>query len=277
MRNDEHGRLDRAIDRAVRGMMEVDPASGLRHRVSDRLEQPARQRWLLPAVAAACVLLVAAVGAILLRPAPATPTAAPPVVTASPAQPTPATPAAGSAVAPRTTGDSASSTAAKPDAADRRHAPRANPIFGASDGRVRAADAGANARDSKIKLEVTIVDQKGVVDPARKTYTMLMADGVRGGMRVAHDTGGQSTVPVSVQARPLTLPDGGIRVNLDLEYNPRTPGATAPVEWSSMSRQVQVVLEPGKPQVVTQAADPASDRRILIELRATIVKGPRER
>lgn len=57
--------LDRAIDRAVREMMHVDPPPGLRRRVLSRLEAPvARRPLLLPryvfAMAALVILIVAA-------------------------------------------------------------------------------------------------------------------------------------------------------------------------------------------------------------------------
>jgi hypothetical protein len=39
-----------------------------------------------------------------------------------------------------------------------------------------------------------------------------------------------------------------------------------------MNEQVGVVLDSGKPLVVSQAFDPTSDRRISVELKATILK-----
>jgi hypothetical protein len=59
---------------------------------------------------------------------------------------------------------------------------------------------------------------------------------------------------------------------LGLEYNPRTLGSDAPTEWSSLNEQIGVVLEPGKPLIVSQAADPASERKISVQVRATPMK-----
>ena len=39
MPEERRGRLDHAIDRAVRDMMQVDPRPGLRHRVANRLAE----------------------------------------------------------------------------------------------------------------------------------------------------------------------------------------------------------------------------------------------
>ena len=66
--NEERGRLDGAIDRAVRGMMQIDPRPGLRHRVEGRLAaRPGRALWIGPATAAAALSAVVLVSWTLLR------------------------------------------------------------------------------------------------------------------------------------------------------------------------------------------------------------------
>jgi hypothetical protein len=66
MLNDTRGRLDNAIDRAVRGMMHVDPAPGLRGRVADRLEKPRPRGTLKYSFAAAAAVIVVGLGSIAL-------------------------------------------------------------------------------------------------------------------------------------------------------------------------------------------------------------------
>ena len=66
MPNDTRGRLDQAIDRAVRGMMQVDPAPGLRIRVMDRLDTRPLRRALPLALASAAALIVIVVASIAL-------------------------------------------------------------------------------------------------------------------------------------------------------------------------------------------------------------------
>ena len=41
---------------------------------------------------------------------------------------------------------------------------------------------------------------------------------------------------------------------------------------SSLNQRVVIILEPGKPLLLSQAADPMSDRKITVEIRATILK-----
>jgi hypothetical protein len=39
-----------------------------------------------------------------------------------------------------------------------------------------------------------------------------------------------------------------------------------------LNERISTILESGKPLVISQAADPASDRRISVEARATVVR-----
>jgi hypothetical protein len=65
-------------------------------------------------------------------------------------------------------------------------------------------------------------------------------------------------------------------VDLGLEYQPTTPSggnASQAVEgMSNLNERISVILESGKPLTISQAADPTSDRRISVELKATILK-----
>jgi hypothetical protein len=72
--------IDRAIDRAVRKMMQVDPPPGLRRRVMARIEQPQRRSFFVPAFAVAAAgvaVLVLGVIATLNDRADRVPAAAP--------------------------------------------------------------------------------------------------------------------------------------------------------------------------------------------------------
>lgn len=123
-----------------------------------------------------------------------------------------------------------------------------------------------------IKLDLTITDQTGPGEPLKKVVTMVVADRGAGSIRSVGSVRSQGRVQINVDARPLILQSGAIRLMLGLEYNPRTLGNDAPTEWSSLNEQIQVLVEPGKPLIVSQAADPASDRKIMIEVHATVMK-----
>ena len=123
-----------------------------------------------------------------------------------------------------------------------------------------------------IKIDLTITDQSGAGEPITKVVTMVVADRGMGSIRSLGSVRSQGRVQINVDARPQILQTGGIRLSLGLEYNPRILGNDAPTEWSSLNEQLQTVVEPGKPLVVSQAADPASDRKIMVEVRATVMK-----
>lgn len=123
-----------------------------------------------------------------------------------------------------------------------------------------------------IKLDLTITDQTGPGDPLKKVVTMVVADRGMGSIRSLGSVRTQGRVQINVDARPHILQSGAIRLSLGLEYNPRTLGNDAPTEWSSLNEQITVVLAAGKPLIVSQAADPASDRKISVEVLATVMK-----
>jgi hypothetical protein len=142
-----------------------------------------------------------------------------------------------------------------------------------------------------VKLDLAITDQLGPGEPSKKTVTLIVADRAVGSIRSTSNAT-ISGIPgnraiINVDATPQLLPNGNVRVMLGLEYNPRQ-GAPATdkvktasgevaevpreVGGSSLNQRATIVLEPNKPLVFSQAADPMSDRKISVEVRATILK-----
>jgi hypothetical protein len=124
-----------------------------------------------------------------------------------------------------------------------------------------------------IKIDLTITDQMGPGSPSSRVVTLLVADRASGSIRSGGHVDRQGPVKINVDARPQILSNGNIRATLTLEYAPRTTAAEQTVvSASSLNEQMTVVLEPGKPLVISQAADAAADRKITVEVRATILK-----
>lgn len=121
-----------------------------------------------------------------------------------------------------------------------------------------------------IKLDLAITDQSGPGDPAKKIVTMLVADRGSASIRSTGYSNVSSNVRINVDARPHILANGNIRISLGLEYNPRVADSNAAV--ASLNEQMTVILQPGRPVVISQSADPVSDRRVTVEATATIVK-----
>jgi hypothetical protein len=145
-----------------------------------------------------------------------------------------------------------------------------------------------------IRIEIAITDQTGSGTSAKKVVSMIAADrqptNVRSSASVPVRTAPPGpagtvvvpsytykTVQINVDTRPSIIQKdpNKILVNFGLEYLPTTrlsaqeetePGLT------SWNERLSVILESGKPMVVSQAADPTSDRKITVEVTATILK-----
>lgn len=132
--------------------------------------------------------------------------------------------------------------------------------------------AATPGQPTNVRIDLTITDQTGPGEPIKKVVTMLLADAAQGSIRSSGSVRGQGRVQINLDARANVLPSGHIRLSLGLEYNPRVTASDSPTESSSLNEQIAVLLEPGKPLVVSQAADPASDRKISVEVKATVLK-----
>lgn len=124
----------------------------------------------------------------------------------------------------------------------------------------------APAQLVNVRLELTITDQRGEAPAAPKTVTLLVADRESGRIRT-----GRNNAMLNVDVRPEVVRDGRIRTTLSLEYTP-LPVETDRVQPMAITESLTALLDDGKPQVVSQSADPGSDRKVKVELKATIVK-----
>ena len=141
-----------------------------------------------------------------------------------------------------------------------------------------------------VKVDVTIADQRGKGAPSRKMLSIIAADGWRNAIRSQESFFPPMEVPLNVDVIPTILQNnrsensGKIRLVLNLEYDlPGAPGGTEPKktatgEWervttkSAVRENLTVIVDDGKPLVVSQSADPVSDRQVTVEVRATILK-----
>jgi hypothetical protein len=172
---------------------------------------------------------------------------------------------------PQTTAPAKPAAEAKPEAAAPKAPPEPPPL------------------PLNIKIEVSITDQSGTNPPAKKVVTMIASDRMSTNVRSSasvpvkqpsnypNPTFSYRTVQINVDARPAIVQKdpNKISMNFGLEYLPTTrltaqeegePGLT------SWNERLSVILESGKPMIVSQAADPTSDRKITVEVTATILK-----
>lgn len=121
-----------------------------------------------------------------------------------------------------------------------------------------------------VRVELAITDQTGSGEPLKKTVTMLAADGMRSSVR--NEASGRGFL--HVDALPQVLQSGVIRVAVGLDYMPTVPsqGTEGTRTLSRINEQVTVFLDSGKPVVISQTADPTSDRKVTTQVTATVVR-----
>lgn len=137
-----------------------------------------------------------------------------------------------------------------------------------------------------VKIEVSITDQTGSGNPAKKLVSMIASDRNQNFIRSSASVPVRNlnntaimnyrNVTINVDARPtiVTKEPTKIHLVLGLEYLPKAGGSQEEMEpgMAQLSERLALILESGKPMVVSQAADPASDRKITVEVTATILR-----
>ncbi len=128
-----------------------------------------------------------------------------------------------------------------------------------------------------LRLEFTVTDQIGAAPPVRKTITMNVADGESGRIRTNAEVFRKNTaptfVPLSVDAEPRIEGDRiRLRASLDYQLLKDAPEPDMPAGKTSIAQSVTAILNDGVATVLSQSADPLTDRKVTLEVKATIVK-----
>lgn len=131
---------------------------------------------------------------------------------------------------------------------------------------------------SNVKLDLAITDTYAGA-PAKKTVSMIIRTGQGGRIRTSNVLKG-TEVKLNVDAMASThrlSPTGPswITVQVTFEYTPAhiaTEDPSSRPTPAQLHESLDVVLLDGKPLVVSQSADPVTERRVTVELTATILK-----
>lgn len=151
-----------------------------------------------------------------------------------------------------------------------RKAPPPPPPAPTPDGRNRKV--GPNVR-----VEVMFSEQRSDAPAVPKTVTITTNDGQWGRVRSSVNTVGYGASPLNVDARPEVLADGRVLLSVNIEYGEKRVPAGKDVQpgqiiEATLNESVTLLLESGKGLAVTQSADPMSDRKVSVEVKATILK-----
>jgi hypothetical protein len=137
----------------------------------------------------------------------------------------------------------------------------------------------AGSNNTNIKFELTITDQRAEGPAVVKMVTATVVDRSSARIRTSgavQTPMGMRDVVLNVDATPTLVNVSGVskmRLSMSIEYRPvaresDTDRTTTP----TISEVLTVVLEDGKPLVISQSADPATDRKVKVEVKATILR-----
>jgi hypothetical protein len=127
---------------------------------------------------------------------------------------------------------------------------------------------------TNIKLDLAITDTYGGT-PAKKTVSMLIMTGNGGMIRTSNRLASGAEVKLNVDATARVHPAaaGYVIVQVTFEYTPAQARSEESAGHPAMLHEsLHVVLQNGKPLVVSQSADPSTERRVTVELTGTILK-----
>ena len=133
-----------------------------------------------------------------------------------------------------------------------------------------------------IRVDATITDQQGSAAPVKKTVSVVVADSSTGSVRTlsTYPNAGVGNVPLNMDAETTILADGKLRLSLRLQYDLPSPvmlgrpagGEERQPTKTSIVEGLNLVVENGKSIVAAQSADPVSDRQVVLEVKATLLK-----
>mgnify|MGYP000268177857 CR=1 FL=1 len=133
---------------------------------------------------------------------------------------------------------------------------------------------------TNVQIELTLTDQTGNAPAEKKTVSMIVASSSLGKVRTAGTIRPQADAPypvmLNVDARPYLNADGSVNLELTIEYYPLKDAGTekegVKQRPSGINQSQTVVLQNGKPLAISQAADPITDRKVIVEVKATVLK-----
>jgi hypothetical protein len=139
---------------------------------------------------------------------------------------------------------------------------------------------GTPLNGSNIRLTVTISDNYGGTTH-KKTVSIVLLSGESGMIRTANTVEvnrNQVSVRLNVDAHATAYPNGLVSTRLTVNYVPSPSTSAAPEDSAfgprpaTLEESITVVLADGKPLVLTESADPVTDRKVTLEATATILK-----
>ena len=150
-----------------------------------------------------------------------------------------------------------------------------------------------SSNPANVKLDLTITDTY-TGTPVKKTVSMLILNGSNGMIRTSNRLATGPTVGLNIDAAARIHQGGLITVRVTFEYTPAQAsgppsagtheqieaaksqlaekGLSFASQPAELHESISVILQDGKPLLVSQSADPTTDRKVTVELMATVLK-----
>jgi len=130
---------------------------------------------------------------------------------------------------------------------------------------------------ANVRVDVKITDVRGGQTVATKTVSMTISDQETGIARSQVEapygkTEISRTAFLKTDARPEIVEGQKVRLRLSLEYNLIDAIDAAKPPVTTVQESLVVLLESGKTVTVAESAEPGSDRRVRVEVTATILR-----
>ncbi len=125
-----------------------------------------------------------------------------------------------------------------------------------------------------VRVDVTITDQSGAEKPVVKTMSLIAIHGGTGQIRTEvtmRSPGSQIELPLSIDVSPQLIGRDRIRVKLTLEYQTHAK-LDQGMQTSNVKESFSFALDNGKSLRLSESADPASDRKVSVDVKATILR-----
>jgi hypothetical protein len=124
---------------------------------------------------------------------------------------------------------------------------------------------------TNIRIELTITET-GTGSPTKKSVVLTTSGMNRGSIRSTSHRVGMAEMIINVDAKPQVTLSGKISLELQFMYSPDASADPAATRPADLMEGMTVVVEDGKTLMVSQSADPKGDRKVTVEVTATILK-----
>jgi hypothetical protein len=122
-------------------------------------------------------------------------------------------------------------------------------------------------------VDLAITEDGGGGPAVKKSVSAVAADGFNASVREVAMAQAKDPVPLNLDAFPAILANGKVRLQCSIQYlSVQSRDSADTRARTDIKQNFVLILDSGKTQVVTQATDPVTDRRVTVEVTATILR-----